>query len=355
MTALRSKLIAGAAPAPKDHWYGAAFDREVGDKPFARKILGKDLVFFRDGAGVARALDNRCAHRAAPLSNGKIVEGAIQCSYHGIRFDGSGKCLHIPSQPAIPGQMRVRSYPLVEKCGFLWIWMGDEEAADPSLVPDFSGYGAADSTFFYEPMFMMDIGANYQLLQENLLDTTHVTFLHEGMLDGGAMATTIPTVKIEGNRVVLERSVEEVFTGTYAANFMVAEGKRYRRLLTVESWAPAVNIYTNHLHDLDDPSAPVLINHGIFAITPGDDRSCHQFFAMAKNYGDPFPEWFGPAVWDLFLTDKTMLEEIQRTYDKFGPATPDVSVLADGGALQYRRVLEGLLKNENEELRVVAG
>jgi vanillate O-demethylase monooxygenase subunit len=339
-------IIPGAAPAPRSHWYAAAYSHEVGQKPLSRMILGSDLVFFRDGEGVARALDDRCAHRAAALSCGRVVDGALECFYHGLRYDGSGKCVKVPSQSAIPPLLRVKSYPAIEKCGYLWVWMGDQAHADSSLVPDFSEYGFGDSSFHYEHFFVMGIEGNYLLLHENLLDLSHLSYLHQGILDSGVMATAKPVIKVNGDTIVIHREVEETFVGVHAANFEVPDKTRLRRRLTSLSSAPALNVVHNHLNNLDDPSAPLRINHAIFPITPRDDRSCHYFVTFAKNYGGPYTEQFKKAVWDIFLADKTAIESIQRSYDKLGAATPDVSVLADNGGLHFRRILEKVIARD---------
>src|SRR3712207_5910835 len=109
----------------RNAWYIAAWANEVQDKPLARRILNERIVLFRDKQGKAAALIDRCCHRATPLSIGQVTEAGLECGYHGMTFDCSGKCVYIPGQDKIPQRARVRSYPLVEKDEFLWIWMGD--------------------------------------------------------------------------------------------------------------------------------------------------------------------------------------------------------------------------------------
>ena len=117
-----------------DSWYVAAWDHEIGaDALFARQLLGKPLVFFRTAAGAVVALDDRCCHRAAPLSIGRKEGDCVRCQYHGLKFDASGTCVDMPGQDRIPLQARVRSYPVVERNRFVWVWMGDPALADPAL------------------------------------------------------------------------------------------------------------------------------------------------------------------------------------------------------------------------------
>ena len=117
-------------------WYAAAWDDEVAEIPLARTVLGEPVVLWRSADGRPAALEDRCCHRGLPLSMGRPVGETLQCGYHGLRFDTAGRCVAVPGQSAIPPGARVRAFPLVERHGWVWIWMGDAAAADPSLVPD---------------------------------------------------------------------------------------------------------------------------------------------------------------------------------------------------------------------------
>ena len=122
----------------KNAWYIAAWAHEVKDQPFARTICNEAVVLYREPeVGKVGALQDRCCHRGTPLRFGQVVEDGIECGYHGLVFDVSGACIRIPGQDRIPPKAKVRSYPLVEKNQFLWIWMGDAALADPALIVDF--------------------------------------------------------------------------------------------------------------------------------------------------------------------------------------------------------------------------
>ena len=109
----------------RNFWYVGASVDEVHDNPLGRTILNEPVVFFRAGDGQVGAMQDRCAHRRLPLSMGKVVDGVLQCHYHGLRFDRTGKCVHVPGQDHIPSQAKVRAYPVVERYKWIWIWMGD--------------------------------------------------------------------------------------------------------------------------------------------------------------------------------------------------------------------------------------
>ena len=118
-------------------WQVAAFSHEVvGGQLFARRICDEPLVLYRSSTGAPIALEDRCAHRAAPLSKGALVGEVLRCGYHGLCYDTTGKCISIPGQDYVPARARVRAFPALEKHRLVWVWMGEAEHADPSTVPD---------------------------------------------------------------------------------------------------------------------------------------------------------------------------------------------------------------------------
>ncbi|MDB5717660.1 MAG: Vanillate O-demethylase oxygenase subunit, partial [Sphingomonas bacterium] len=109
-------------------WYAAAWPHEVSEAPLARKLLDHHVVLYRTTDGVAHALEDRCPHRFAPLSMGRLIDDQLQCPYHGLRFGTDGACVYNPHYDALPRAAKVASYPLLDRYGMLWIWMGDEPA-----------------------------------------------------------------------------------------------------------------------------------------------------------------------------------------------------------------------------------
>ena len=163
----------------KNCWYVAAHPSEVGREPLARTILNEKLMMYRGEDGRGHALGNVCPHRFAFLSKGKLVGDVIECPYHGLRFDTTGACVHNPhGDGTIPPHARVKSYPFVERHGLFWIWMGNVARADPEIIPDFS---ALVQDGFAPVHGYLQIQANYQLLVDNLMDLTHIEFLHTAL------------------------------------------------------------------------------------------------------------------------------------------------------------------------------
>jgi phenylpropionate dioxygenase-like ring-hydroxylating dioxygenase large terminal subunit len=164
-----------------DTWYCAGRSRELGTGPIGRKLLGHPVVLFRDASGTARALGARCPHRGADLTSGVVVDGGLQCPFHGWRFDGLGQCVRVPSQPEsakISALARVPSFPLHEREGILWIWMGagETQSCEPPEYP-VSHPGRFVRRLSFDAQL---IAAPFLTVLENAFDKAHVPFIHRG-------------------------------------------------------------------------------------------------------------------------------------------------------------------------------
>ncbi|EJL02671.1 vanillate monooxygenase family protein [Pseudomonas fluorescens Q2-87] len=181
-------------------WYAAAWGSEVKvGALFQRTLLNEPVVFFRDSHGAAQAIADRCPHRFAPLGMGVLKGDAVRCPYHGLEFDGSGSCVHYPhGDGAIPRAAKVKAYPLVERYSLLWIWMGDMSLADATLIPDFS---CMDGDHWYVGKRYLHAKANYVLETDNIMDLSHIEFLHPSTLGGDGVKGALTSVLEEGNTV----------------------------------------------------------------------------------------------------------------------------------------------------------
>lgn len=185
-------------------WYAAALSREVGRKPFQAWLLDEPLVLFRKQNHEAVVLRDRCPHRHAPLSLGTVVGDEIQCRYHGFQFDCAGRCTKIPGEKVIPRAVQVQSLPTLESFGFLWVWTGDPAKADPALLPEFPW---TDTPGFSSVHFSGSYEAPFRLLMDNLMDMTHVHFVHS-LLGAGNLVHDEPIrVWEENGRVLYRRDV----------------------------------------------------------------------------------------------------------------------------------------------------
>src|SRR5271168_5056769 len=149
-------------------WYVVGWDYELTDgRPISRQVLDQQIVLYRNTRHAVIALEDRCAHRFAPLSLGRIEGDDIRCMYHGIKFGSSGQCVEIPNQSLMPKHMLVRDYPVAERNSWIWVWMGDPAKADYDAIPSTIGLTHPD---WCMQSGQMDIEANYELMHDNLCD-----------------------------------------------------------------------------------------------------------------------------------------------------------------------------------------
>ncbi len=164
------------AAVVRNAWYVADWARALGPAGLLPcTILAEPLVCFRDAKGRIAVLEDRCPHRQAPLSLGRLEGGSIRCGYHGARFDRDGHAIEVPGQSAIAPGFAVRRYPAVERHGWIWVWMGDVEAADEALIPP--AIGPEDPDWVLE-LDQLDYQADAQLVVDNLLDFAHLPYVH---------------------------------------------------------------------------------------------------------------------------------------------------------------------------------
>lgn len=166
----------------KNCWYPVTFVRDFDNKrPYGFTLYDEPFVLFRNKAGLA-CLKDICPHRAAKLSDGQIIDGKIECLYHGWQFDLEGKCQHIPQLPdeaEIPRNACVESFKVVEKQGIIWFWRGRNEEADEDLIPTISHLNRSD---FIAIDCAIDLPYDQSYLIENVIDPAHVHISHDGSL-----------------------------------------------------------------------------------------------------------------------------------------------------------------------------
>jgi len=337
-------------PYPRNCWYVAAGRAELGRDLLARELLGERIVLYRKENGEPVALQDRCPHRGYPLSKSELIGDQIQCGYHGMAFNPGGQCTHIPSQDNVVKAMRTKAYPLAEKWLWTWIWMGDPELADPSLIPS-CGY---EDTTEYQSRFIgcVPIKANYQMLIDNLLDPTHASFLHKGGLDNddkSELGTTAARVEQDGPMV---RQVMEVKNfdpqGIVAQAFQLEEGFLLNRTLINMLQAPC---FVNVITTFTDAAHPDRIVSEIIAsipIVPAGIGRCYHFVATSTSQRGF--EGLGPHLLHLIDQDVVALEAIQAA-SEVGADAFEMSVRSDETGVRARRILIGMVEEEQRALQ----
>ena len=156
---------------PKNAWYVACMPHEIDEKPLGRKVCGESIVFYRALEGKVAALEDFCPHRGAPLSLGYVSEGKLVCGYHGLEMGCQGKTIAMPGQ-RVGGFPSIRSYPVEERYGFVWVWPGDPAKADPATIQHLDWY---DNPEWAYGGGLFHIACDYRLMIDNLMDLTHET------------------------------------------------------------------------------------------------------------------------------------------------------------------------------------
>jgi phenylpropionate dioxygenase-like ring-hydroxylating dioxygenase large terminal subunit len=336
----------------RNAWYIGAWADELGDKPLARRICGDPVVLFRDGSGKAAALADRCCHRAAPLHLGSLVEAGIRCGYHGLVFDATGRCVAIPGQKLIPQDAQVRSYPAVERDQLVWLWMGDPALADPAKIVDFPYHN--DTAHWPNKHAVYPIKGNYMLMVDNLMDLTHLGYLHARTVGGN------PGAHVEADMKTARTSTGLKFTrwmrnSLPPPSYVKAAGFQGRvdRCQEFEFVAPNTILQWTGATDAgtatDNPQRDFRFQFRLFhGLTPETETSCLYFWSAANGYRQNDPEATEQLYREIaptFLEDKEMVEAQQRRLDELGEQGL-VDIASDANRMHMRRIVERLIVSE---------
>jgi vanillate O-demethylase monooxygenase subunit len=282
-----------------------------------------------------------------PLSQGKLVGDILQCGYHGFEFDKTGKGVNVPSGGGVPHKLCVRSYPVIEKAGWLWIWMGDPALADAALLPDHREFGLEGDGWYPDPGIHLAVKANYLLPYENLADATHITYLHHGLIDSGNVASMPYRLEVHGSVIKVYRDfVNEPMPEMLRRAFHL-RGERITRTLELSSYVPNVVVIRNSFTEVDAPDPASRTNTLVVAVTPANLTVTHQFASFGNNYPQQHPTRY-EDLRNLLMEDVVVIEEIQRHFDRLGAdRCPEISVKADEPGIRVRRILADMIQRES--------
>ncbi len=334
----------------RNAWYAAIWTRDLGAEPVARVFLGEKVVLFRGTGGRAAALEDRCCHRAAPLSRGTVEGDGLRCGYHGLKFDAAGQCIEVPIQTQVPPGARVRAYPVHEKWNMVWVWMGDPAGADAALIPELPWLDSPD--WAATPGYIR-IEANTQLLIDNLLDFTHVSYVHLRTIAGDPREARIPTRTerlpdgIRTGRWMIDMDPPPLFAKAGGFNGRVDRWQ-------FATWKPPSIVYIDvgcARHGSGAPEGDRSQGISIWSshlVTPETETSCHYNFGFARNFSlddAAMSRLLFEGSRDTFLEDKVMLEAQQRNL-RGGDLDGLIDVATDAAQLQVRRILDDMIRAE---------
>ena len=340
---------------PKNTWYVACTPDEIAAKPLGRKICGEKIVFYRGAGDKVAAVEDFCPHRGAPLSLGFVRDGELVCGYHGLEMGCDGKVISMPGQ-RVRGFPCIRSYPVEERYGFIWVWTGDPALADPALIHHLEW---ADNPEWAYGGGLYHINCEYRLMIDNLMDLTHETYVHASSIGQKEIDEAPVNTKTEGETVVTSRFMENIMAPPFWRGAL--RGNNLADDVPVDRWQicrftpPShvmIEVGVAHAGKGGYHAAPQHKASSIVVdfITPETETSHWYFWGMARNF-KPQDTELTDAIREgqgkIFGEDREMLELQQANLLKY----PDRKLLMlniDAGGVQSRRILDKWLAKEAE-------
>ena len=323
----------------KNFWYVACTSLELENHPLARIICNEPVVIFRQADTLPAALKNVCPHRQAPLSMGQVSGDTLQCVYHGITFNGKGRCVHIPSQDIIPPRAHIRSYPTQERYGLIWVFPGDPALADSTPLPhrpwrETEGWDTKVIQYFH-------VKANAGLMADNLLDLSHVAFLHASSIgfDPRRLEQDPLEITVENHRICSSRFFENTQQAPAHRAWQPLESPVNRTQLA--EWTPPGNVSVLVRNENDSTRIDLRADH---FITPETDHSHHYFVALSRNFridDDAFSSQLDADTRRVHLED-VAIAEAQQSMKPWTANEPPMPLKADKAVSAAHRILASL-------------
>jgi phenylpropionate dioxygenase-like ring-hydroxylating dioxygenase large terminal subunit len=329
---------------PKKCWYVAATCDEITESPLGRRLLGMDVVLWRGASGGVTAFENRCAHRAFPLSHSTVDGDRLVCGYHGCTYDTDGKCVYTPTQPQVPTGMRVRVFPVLEQPPFVWIWLGAPTAAAGSQPPHMPWINdPAWSTF----ASAWQVSANYMMVHEHYLDFSYAPILHRR--DVPAEILSMPAfndVEVTETTVSYTRLLPDAQLVDWEADATgLDRGRTYKRREGGTFVSPAMHRQYWEIEGPDGQAYTTARTHGI---TPETETSTHVFMQASRNYrlDDEAVTKGLTSFLDEVARRDTSILEMASNHSGYDGWRGGVEFQADAAALRARRIVGVMLAVE---------
>ena len=337
----------------RNTWYVAATSREIDRTLKHLEILGEDIVFYRTDSGAPVALEDACPHRKLPLSMGRIVGDFVECGYHGLTFDCTGSCVAAPTQEGnIPPGAKVRSYPVADKWGLLWIWTGDPALADESQIIQLEN--ADDPSWKLVGGDALTCNCNYLYLTDNLLDPSHVAWVHRTSFAGAGTEDVRLNIKVNDDGAIVQRWMENRDPPPFYGQMLKFKGK-CDRLQYYEVRFPSLalnkSVFTptgtgGFDKELPDDAYIMMSYH---FMTPINENATRYHWLQHRN-SDPDNEEISRLAADgaraAFEEDRLVLTAVHSGL--LNKVTPNIDLALDSAALRFRRVLDKLITQEQE-------
>lgn len=331
---------------PLNQWYVAAYSEEIDEGLLGRTVCGEPLVLYRTSSGRAVALADRCVHRRYPLSESHLKDDQIICGYHGFTYDQAGTCVAAPGQKRIPRAARVPAFAAHEQDSFVWVWIGDQDLADTSLIPRAPWLDSPDYTVIRG---MEPLKARYGLLVDNLLDLSHETYLHGGYIGTPEVAETPITTEVdeEANVVYVSRHMDDAACPPFYATSTGIEG-RITRWQDIEYHAPCLYLLHSRIAPAgvlppeDGPDDQAFHVEIAYAITPSTEHETYDFWMVARDFAlgdEEVTEFLATNNHTVVMQDVVALDLLEMVVEGEKDRYQELSINIDTGGLAARRIL----------------
>ena len=343
----------------RNAWYVAAWSDEVAPgEILARTIMDEPVAVFRTADGSPAAVLDQCPHRFAPFSAGSIKDGVLVCGYHGLGFDRDGRCVVNPHGP-VPRNGAVKSYPITDKYKAAWIWMGEAADADPGLIPDLAFLEEAPASAFSEGKLLSGKG-DYQLYVDNIMDLSHVDYVHPDTLGGGAVTQARQEIEEAEDYIDVTWRTPDTAPPPLLAAIIGDLPERADAYQRVRWLAPSVMKLVAGVVPTEASEAEGALNFNAHIMTPETKNTTHYFFAATRNFrreDAALNAKIAARREEIFRTeDKPMIEKVaMRMGDSEFWSLKPMLLSIDGASVRVRRRLERLIAAENARVAATAG
>ena len=338
----------------RNAWYVAAIGREINRNLKSIKILGENIVFYRTEDGLPVALEDACPHRKLPLSKGFLKGDTVECGYHGLVFNCSGTCVDAATQDRVPSKAKVQSYPVADKWGLVWIWMGDPALADEEKIIDIENYD--DPSWKITGGDALSCACNYLYLTDNLLDPSHVAWVHRTSFAAQGTENTPLNMNLSDQGLIVSRWILDRDPPPFYAPLVEFEG-RVDRLQHYEVRFPSIAINKSVFSPVgtggaDKPyqdSAYIMISYNF--LTPIDENNTRYHWLQHRNTApdnEAVTASIAAGARMAFTEDKEILESVHT--GMLESKSPHLDLSLDGGSLRFRRKLDGMIAAEQEAI-----
>ena len=327
-----------------DSWYVAGWSSDFEKSLTPITILNEAIVIFRTNVGLPVALEDACPHRKLPLSCGRLNDDQVECGYHGLTFDKAGRCVYAPTQPNSIPNVGVRSYPVVDRYNLLWIWMGEKDSADPEKIFKIDNFD--NPTWGKTPGGSMDIACNYLYVTDNLLDPSHVAWVHVSSFAGGGTEDVPLVVDKLDDGVLVSRWMPDREPPPYYAPMLAFKGNCDRKQ-HYECRLPSIAVNKSIFAPVggggDDNNLPEnsFINISYNFMTPIDADNTRYFWFQHRN-SDPDNKDLSKKMFELakmaFIEDRDILVEVHKGMKN--KRTRNINLGIDAGSMRFRKMIE---------------